>query len=421
MTDCQFDYNGAMRYLIFSLSLFVLPVFSLHAAPGPTPEAVMSLARLGAPQLALSTAEHAQAAGPERAQWFTWEVLRWDLLYQLKRWPDLLLHARNVPPDAPDVVRDYGLWRSAQASVALHHDVEARELLARLLWQGGLDAAQTREARRLVIDTCFSQDRGDDAYLAILRYQQDFQPLSQAEVVNFVQGLATHGKAVEAMAWLPQLRDSALELFVRLHSGMVTPSKAAEQARAALKKSGATGYWAVLAQAAALQQDTAGHAVAQENLLATQNESAPALLQTSAEKLWQSYHAHALALGNQRQLLLGDDGSWLELAGQLEQQDPLAARALFAHLARQSQDLTLRANAETRLIALLMRAGLVRTVFRLFADQPDLVLSLLDDPFWLDNSVLRRNVLFELAAQARNRGEYEQATAYLLQLQERQQ
>jgi hypothetical protein len=410
-----------MRYLIFSLSLFVLPVSSLHAAPGPTPEAVMSLARMGAPQLALSMAQQAQAASPDRAQWFTWEVLRWDLLYQLKRWPDLQQHARNVPPDAPDAVRDYGLWRGTQASVALHHDDEARESLARLLWQGGLDAAQTREARRLVIDTCFSQDRGDDAYLAILRYQQDFQPLIQAEVVNFVQGLATHGKAVEAMAWLPQLRDGALDLFVRLHGGMVTPSKATEQARAALKKSGDAGYWAVLAQAAALQQDTAGHAVALEKLLATQNESTPVMLQTSAEKLWQSYHAHALALGNQRQLLLGDDGSWLELAGQLEQQDSLAARALFAHLARQSQDLTLRPNAETRLIALLMRAGLVRTVFRLFADQPDLALSLLDDPFWLDNSVLRRNVLFELAAQARNRGEYEQATAYLLQLQERQQ
>ena len=417
----QFDYNSAMRYLIFTLSLFALPVFSLHAAPGPTPEAVMTLARLGTPQLALSTAEHAQAASPDRAQWFTWEVLRWDLLYQLKQWPELLQHARNVPPDAPDAVRDYGLWRSAQASVALHHDDEARESLARLLWQGGLDAAQTREARRLVIDTCFSQDRGEDAYLAILRYQQDFQPLTQAEIVNFVQGLAAHGKAVEATAWLPQLRDGALALFVRLHSGTVTPPLATEQARAELKKSGDAGYWAVLAQSAALQHDTAGHAEALENLLATQNENTPAVLQTSAEKLWQSYNAHALAVGNQRQLLLGDDVSWLELAGQLEQEDPLAARALFAHLVRQAQDLTLRTHAEARLIALLMRAGLVRTVFRLFAGQPELALRLLDDPFWLDNSSLRRSVLSELAAQARNRGQYEQATEYLLQLQERQQ
>jgi hypothetical protein len=119
-----------MRYLVFSLSLLVLPVFSLHAAPGPTPEAVMSLARLGAPQLALSTAQQAQAASPDRAQWFIWEVLRWDLLYQLKRWPDLLQHARNVPPDAPDAVRDYGLWRSAQASVALYQDAELFRLFA---------------------------------------------------------------------------------------------------------------------------------------------------------------------------------------------------------------------------------------------------------------------------------------------------
>jgi len=407
-----------MRYIIFFLALFVLPVISLHAAPGPTPEAVMSLAHLGASQLALSTAQQAQAASPDRAQWFTWEVLRWDLLYQLKRWPDLLRYARNVPPDAPHAVRDYGLWRSAQASAALHQDDEARESLARLLWQGGLDVAQTREARRLVIGTYFSQGRGEDAYLSILRYQQDFQPLSQAEIVDFVQGLSAHGKAVEAMAWLPQLHDGALDLFVRLSSGMVSPSMASEKARAALKKTGAAGYWEVLAQAAVLLQDTAGHAEALENLLAGQDEDTPEVLRTSAEKLWQSYNAHALAVGNRRQLLLGDDGAWLALAGQLEQEDSLAARALYAHQVRQSQVATLRSKAQARLIALLTHAGLVRTVFQLFADQPDLLLWLLDDPLWLDDAALRRNVLSELAAQAKNRGEYEQAAEYLLQLQE---
>ncbi|BCB28369.1 hypothetical protein SKTS_32550 [Sulfurimicrobium lacus] len=347
--------------------------------------------------------------------------MRWDLLYQLKRWPDLLQQARDLPPDAPDAVRNYGLWRSAQALVALHQDDEARESLARLLWQGELDAAQSREARRLVIDTYFSQNRGDDAYLAILRFQQDFQPLSQSEIGGFVQGLALHGKAGEATAWLPQLRDSPLALFVGLHSGAVTPSMAAEQALATLKKSGDAGYWGVLAQAAALQQDAAGQAEAQENLLAAaQNANLPAALQTSAEKLWQSYHAYALALGNQRQLLLGDDTSWQELAEQLEQENPLAARALFANLVRQSADMTVRANAESHLTALLMRAGLVRTVFQLFADKPDLALSLLDDPSWLDNSALRRKVIFELAVQAKDRGEYGPATEYLLHLQERQ-
>ena len=93
---------------------------------------------------------------------------------------------------------------------------------------------------------------------------------------------------------------------------------------------------------------------------------------------------------------------------------------MFAHLARQPHDATIRSNAQTRLIGLLMRAGMVRTVFRLFADQPELVLRLLDDPFWLEDAVLRRNVLSELVVQAKDRGDYEQATEYLLQLQEHQ-
>jgi hypothetical protein len=152
--------------------------------------------------------------------------------------------------------------------------------------------------------------------------------------------------------------------------------------------------------------------------LATQNEGTPEVLRTSAEKLWQSYSAHALSVGNQHQLLLGDDGSWLELAGQLEQENSLAARALFAYLARQSQDVTLRTKAQANLVALLMHAGLVRTAFRLFADQPELALRLLDDSFWLENPALRSKVFFELAVQAKGRGEYEQATEYLMQLLE---
>lgn len=376
----------------------------------------MKLARMGAPQLALSTVEQIQAATPDRAQWFGWEALRWDLLYKLKRWPELLQHVRNLPSDASAALRDSASLRAAQAAFALHHDAEARESLARVLWQGGLDAGQAREARRLVIDICFSQGRGSDAYLAILRFQQDFRPLSQAEIVNFVQGLAANGKAVEAMAWLPQLRDGALGLFVKLSAGAISPPVAVEQARAALKKSGDAGYWAVLAQAATLLQDAAGQAEAQENLLAAQNDNAPELLQASADKLWRSYEAYGLALGNQHQLLMGDDGNWLALAGQLEQKDPLAARALYAHLARNSEDAEVRANGETRLIELLMRAGEVRTVFRLFSDQPDLAIRMLADPSWLDNPASRRNVLFELAMQAKSRGEFEQATQYLLQL-----
>ncbi len=385
----------------------------------------MRVAHMGAPQFALSAAENAQTASPDRARWLAWEVTRWDLLYQLKRWPELQQLTQTPPADVPEVMRHYASWRNAQASVALRHDSEARELLARLIWQGGLDGVQMREARRLVIETLFFQDRGDDAYLAILRYQQDFHPLTQGEIEFFAQGLSLHGKKVEALAWLPQVSDAALALWLKLRGGGAQAHEAAGQARSGLKKGGQAGYWAVLEQVALLQQDAALHVEALENLLSMSQDSQPAMFHASAEDLWKSYHALSLSLGNQAQLLQGDEQAWLDLAVKLEQvpegqKSPLAVRALLAHLARQSTNQAIRREAETRLFGHLIRAGLVRTAFYLFAGHDDVTLMLLNDLAWLEHTPIRRSVLRELALREGLNEEYERATAYLLQLLDQQ-
>lgn len=421
MPPLQFVYNSAMRYLIFSLFLFFSSFSSLYAASAVTPETVMRAAHMGAPQLALSTAEDAQAASPDRARWLAWEVVRWDLLYQLKRWPELQQLTQTPPADMPEAMRHYALWRNAQASVALRHDAEARELLARLIWQGGLDAVQMREARRLVIETLFSLGRGDDAYLAILRYQQDFHPLARGESEFFAQGLSIQGKRAEALAWLPQVSDPALALWLRLRGGGVQAHDAAGQARSELKKGGHAAYWAVLEQVALLQQDAALHVEALENLLSAPLNNQPAMFHASAEDLWKSYHVLSLSLGNQAQLLQGDERAWLDLAVKLEQapegqKSPLAVRALLAHLARQSTNQAIRREAETRLFDHLIRAGLVGAAFRLFAGHDGLMLMLLSDPAWLENAPIRRNVMRELALREGQNEEYERAMAYLLQL-----
>lgn len=384
----------------------------------------MRAAHMGAPQLALSAAEDAQPASPDRARWLAWEVVRWDLLYQLKRWQELQQLTQTPPADVPEAMRHYALWRNAQASVALRHDAEARELLARLIWQGGLDPVQMREARRLAIETFFSLGRGDDAYLAILRYQQDFHPLTRGESELFAQSLSIHGKNAEALTWLPQVSDPALALLLRLRGGLVQTHDALEQARRELKKGGSAGYWAVLGQAAIWQQDEALHAEALENLLSMPQDNMPPAFRARTDDLWKSYNAFALTLGNQRQLLLGDEVAWLDLAAKLEQasdeqKNPLAVRALLAHLVRQSKNQRVRQEAEARLFNHLVRAGLVGTAFRMFADHAGLPLMLLNDPSWLENAAIRRNVLLELALREKQDEEHERAADYLLQLLDR--
>lgn len=404
-----------MRYFLLLLPFLFFPVVGAQAAPDDTPQSVLRLARTGAPQLALTMAQRAQKTSSDRAHRLAWDAVQWELLHQLKRWPELLEQTGSVPPDAGDAMRRQTQWWNVRAAVALRHDVEARAGLARMLWQGGLDAVQTREARLLVIETCFSSGRIEEAYLSILRFRQDYSPLSRGEASAFAQGLAVNGKAAQALPLLPLLGEGPLELLVRLRAGMVPSATAIPQARAAvLEKGGDAGYWAVLAQAAISQRDTAAHVEALEKLLAVQDESSPSLLGTTPSELWQSYSTYAMELGNQRQLLLGDDGAWHAMALQMELENPLAARALYGHLARQAQDETLQDDAENRLAAQLLRAGLVRTAHRLFADTADLVPALVNDLESPENSPARREALMQIGNLAQLRGEYAQAAEYLL-------
>ncbi|HEY5789122.1 MAG TPA: hypothetical protein VIX81_00755, partial [Gammaproteobacteria bacterium] len=75
--------------------------------------------------------------------------------------------------------------------------------------------------------------------------------------------------------------------------------------------------------------------------------------------------------GNRAQLLVGQDAAWLELAGQLAAQDPLAARALHATLAQTSLRPETRQQAHDRFARLLAAeprgAALLQ---RLYLDSP---------------------------------------------------
>ena len=70
--------------------------------------------------------------------------------------------------------------------------------MARLLWQFELNPADHQWARRLVIRSYLTEHKPAEAYRAMLRYQQDFQPLPKEVSVEFVQGLLDEDAVTEA-------------------------------------------------------------------------------------------------------------------------------------------------------------------------------------------------------------------------------
>ena len=396
------EYHSMRTYLIFFF-LFVLS--PLCDGAGNTPfDTASRLARSGAPYLALARVERDQPAQAAHPQWLRWEALRLSLLVDLNRDQEVLQRVLQLPPEIPVEFRTLYL-SAAQAAQKTKDPALTRRYLAKLLWSGEPGDEQKKEARQMVIQSYLAQHRPDTAHLAMLRFQQDYQPLSAPEVARFVEQLLLAGGVVEAGDWLAQLDDaSPLKLLLRLKAEQISPDAAIAAASAALNppqsspsisqqsallkakikknfvkplKPSSTppaklsekdiaAYWYIIAHAAGLQKNPILQAEALERGLNMPTPQDDGVFDVDPENLRQVYAEIALMTANQAQLLAGDDTAWFDLATHAP--SSLAARALFASLSPQNTSLELRLSAETNLTLLLLDSKLDVTAMRLFAD-----------------------------------------------------
>jgi hypothetical protein len=241
----------------------------------------------------------------------------------------------------------------------------------------------------LVIEAILASGRGDDAYRAMLRYQQDFPPLGRAETTRFTEGLIAAGLDAEAVTWLADLdMASPLRLLARLKAGLLAPVDAIAEARRILdppppvtpakgKKAKAAPvsrpederpYWAILVHAGMAANEPRIAADAMEKLLGMRTVPA-GIWGVRPEALWEAYGAIARQEANAAQLLDGDDRAWFDLALSFVSSRPLAARALFGHLADVAQDDKVREAARDNWLQLMVTRRLDRAALRLLGDR----------------------------------------------------
>jgi len=348
-----------MRVLVL-LNLFFLTFAASAADSLPVAQA---LYQAGAPQLAYARVVRDQPERPEVAGWYDWESLRLTLLSDLHRPGEIIERAKRYPQNATREFQQKSLGHAAWAHLEMQQGVAARALLARLIWRFELNPADHQWARRLVVRSYLIEHKADEAYRAMLRYQQDFQPLPKEVAAEFTQGLLREERATEAMTWLAELDPSnPSTLALQMKVGLIAPDAAIAQARAALlKQPTATAYAALIADGAEMLKDNRLQIGALEQLLGFTNAD-----EQTEVQLWRAYLKEAQALGNRAQLLQGDDASWLELALRAETSDALGARSLFAYVAQQGSSIGVRETALSRLYAALLNAQLDEAAVRLF-------------------------------------------------------
>jgi len=354
-----------MRKLLFILLLWASGAL---AAEGPdTLNIVRQLASAGAPQLALNRVEQSQPRDAAAPRWAEWEMLRFNLLFQLNRYAELLQRASALPASMPAASLREALSSAARAAAATAQGALARQYAARVLWQLSPAAGELKELRLLVIESQVADKKGDDAFRSMLRYQQDYKPLERGTAIRFVEALLELGMAKEAVNWLGSLDDAhPVKLRLRLGAGLVAADTAVAQARAQIARGGGIGYWQVLAQAATQQKNRALQIESLENILQLADVKQAQRLAAQAQELWQVYLAVAQEISNQNQLLMGDDVTWMDFAARRLGTAPFASRALLAHLAQRGQTRETRHTAQLQIVFSLQTAKRELAALRLF-------------------------------------------------------
>ncbi len=353
MTTIPIKYfEGYHRRWLFGLCLCLL---SLPASAQDTLQDLRNLEANGAEQLVLQLMDRQQPeAQGHLQQWTDWERERLRIYQQTGNWSALVERTSRLPAG---VDMDFLLWAKtarAQALFELQQYRESRDELRALIWSSPtLSGEQNREWlpkwRRQVIETYLEQGLLTDTYTAEQRYQLDYGLLTETDRFMRARILLLNNRIAEAVELLskhtkdPQV--GMLYLVAQLRSGERKPKKVLQAAFRQLRGKWVDEnlkyrLWAVIVEAARRSGDRHATINALEHLVAlVKPQQLPAGLfkDMDAAGLWQAYTTEAEQLGNQHQLLIGDDKSWLDYAKKIDVKDHLKARALYAFLILKGQ------------------------------------------------------------------------------------
>lgn len=315
------------------------------------------MARAGAPALALSLLDEAQpAATDDPRAWMRWERERIGILGRTGAWQRALERLAHAPSQAPDAFRLWARERRAAFHLELGQAEPAAELLRGLLWRQGRDAPESerRRWRRLVIRTHLVADRVDDAVLALRRFDQDYDDAEPAWVALRTRVLLRTDRAAEAAAGLPQERAgelAAVGMLARARADQLDPEQAYQRSVEAATADGVEGataarWWFVAADISAREDDPGRRALATERALAFASSLPPGdeLFALDGDDLWSAWLTFGRHVGNDEQLLIGDDAAWFSAAEEAMPQSPVRARSLLAVVAQQGQGQRARAH-----------------------------------------------------------------------------
>jgi hypothetical protein len=310
----------------------------------------------GAPFLTLKMLEQAQpGVDQDLYEWILWEQERFKILTEWKQWNKLLVRIESLPKDLPEQFLQQASSYQIRAYMELGQNNTARALLRERLWN--VDAGSSSEYktwRQLLIETYLNENRIDDARIAMLRFQQDFQQgdkdwiLLRARVLMQAQ---RYDEAIDVLSNRIGWNSLAMKLLAEYRHKQHTAQSIWDLSKKRIENvkddpEQLATYWSIAA-IAAQDINPAQQVVALEARLGIKAEKVDSLYKITSDQLWQAYYDYAQLVGNRSELLLGDDSSWLELALKVAKPTPVKSRSLLVFLMIESTQPEIRKQAAT--------------------------------------------------------------------------
>jgi hypothetical protein len=312
----------------------------------PTLQDINGFASAGAPDLALQFIDREQ---PNFAQdpvdWMAWERERIYLYQSIEDWKAVIERSGNLPAQ---VGADFRRWEDMQAAAAwlqLGKGHEARVILRKLIWntQSPPDDQTSSQLRQLVLRSYLVDERLEDAQTAVIRYRQDYPndtgnwPLLEARLFLRTQQPQA---ALDVLRGSKSSDSDMLRLLAELRTGALAPDKVYKKAVSIgsddkLPVEQRVHAWFIAAEAAESLANPVARIQALQGGLGLQ----PGLLDrdtvfaVTPDMLWDAYVRYGEQLGNQLQLVVGDDQAWYLAASNRYDSSPVRACALFSVVA----------------------------------------------------------------------------------------
>jgi len=309
------------------------------------------MASAGAPRIALEIMDRDQPeAAKDLVGWMAWERERIYIYQTAHAWKAVIGRAAKAPKEATTEFHRWEVMQAADAWLHLGDGVKALGLLQPLVWdaQSPPDAATLAELRQLIIRSYTVSGKLDDAQTAVIRYRQDYPkdagdwPLLEARLYL---RLGQPQSALDVLQDVKGDEAEMLSLLASLRSGKTAPGDALTQAvhigsdsKAGVQKQ--VRAWLIAAEAGDMLKNPVARIQALQNALGLQ----PTLIEQdevfslNADMLWDAYEDYGEDLGNDLQLVVGDDQGWFVAASNEYDSKPVDAAALFTVVAYQAGD-----------------------------------------------------------------------------------